>query len=378
MTIVVVSMIRDNWGGSEELWYDMAKAALREGHSIIHLSYEHKVMHPKMKELVAIGLIAYQRPGYIKPGSGKFSRLLQVGFNFLKKKTSNPFKKIMRHRPDVMLYNGTSYSIAREKELLHLLQTTKIQFYLLSHFNPKPAGGLGATDILRIRNAYQRAKYVFFVSANGKTTAEHDLGCSIHNAIILKNPVNLTDTTVVPFPSFENGVHFAMVGNLVTVHKGQDIVLHILPQQQWMQRNWHLHIYGSGSDETYLKQLTDTNGLTGKVTFHGRVLDIRSIWQNNHLLLLPSHMEGMPLVIVEAMLCGRPCVATNVGGITEWVEDGQSGFIADAVTIGAFGAAMEKAWAAREQWPAMGQYAHDRAMQLYDPEAGRSLLRYFS
>lgn len=89
-------------------------------------------------------------------------------------------------------------------------------------------------------------------------------------------------------------------------------------------------------------------------------------------------MEGMPLVIVEAMLCGRPCVATNVGGITEWVEDGQSGFIANAVTIGAFDAAMEKAWAAREQWPAMGQYAHNRAMQMYNPEAGRSLLRYLS
>jgi hypothetical protein len=56
MKIAVISMIRDAWGGSEELWYDMAKVALSQGHEVIHLSYEHKILHPKLKELISLGL----------------------------------------------------------------------------------------------------------------------------------------------------------------------------------------------------------------------------------------------------------------------------------------------------------------------------------
>lgn len=376
MTIAVISMIRDPWGGSEELWYDMAKTALHEGHTVIHLAYAHKRTHPKMEELKGMGLVACQRPGYIRPGSGAISRLIQVGINFIRKKITNPLLAIMRYNPDAILYNGTAYAIAQEKELLRLLSNSNVPFYLLSHFNPKPASGLDATTIQSVRSAYQRAKRVFFISGNGKSTAEADLGCTIPNATIVKNPVNLPNTQLVPFPPGDIPVQFAMIGNLVTVHKGQDIVLSVLQQPIWAERKWHLHIYGSGSDETMLKNMASAKTLSGKITFHGRVEDIRGIWQSNHLLLLPSRMEGMPLVIVEAMLCGRPCVATPVGGITEWVEDGRTGFIAAAATPDAFDAAMERAWQAMANWAAMGRDAHDRALQLYDPEAGRSLLRY--
>jgi L-malate glycosyltransferase len=85
-------------------------------------------------------------------------------------------------------------------------------------------------------------------------------------------------------------------------------------------------------------------------------------------------MEGMPLAIVEAMICGRPSVVTNVGGISEWIEEEKSGFLARSATTTSIEDTLEKAWQHKERWKEMGLYAHKKAMQLYDPNPGKTLL----
>ena len=57
--------------------------------------------------------------------------------------------------------------------------------------------------------------------------------------------------------------------------------------------------------------------------------------------MLPSRFEGLPLALVEAMLCPRPAVVTNVAGNTEVIEDGETGFVAAAPTAGHLDEAME-------------------------------------
>jgi glycosyltransferase involved in cell wall biosynthesis len=79
----------------------------------------------------------------------------------------------------------------------------------------------------------------------------------------------------------------------------------------------------------------------------------------------------MPLAIVEAMLCGRPCIATNLGGIPEWIEAGRSGFIAQNADENSYEQAMETAWQTKHRWEEIGRQARERALQLYDPLAGK-------
>ena len=50
------------------------------------------------------------------------------------------------------------------------------------------------------------------------------------------------------------------------------------------------------------------------------------------LVALPSSWEGMPNVILEAMACGKPAVATNVGGCAELIVEGETGFLAPPAT----------------------------------------------
>jgi polysaccharide biosynthesis protein PelF len=76
--------------------------------------------------------------------------------------------------------------------------------------------------------------------------------------------------------------------------------------------------------EAYLercKALAADLGLTGVATFEGRVEKIRDAYDSGQVVVLCSITEGFPYTLIEAMTCGRPCVATDVGGVSEAVAD---------------------------------------------------------
>jgi len=373
MTIAVISMIRDAWGGSEELWYRMAREAIGQGHRIVHLSYEAPHRHRKLQELIDMGMIQLDRPGWIPPAAGRAKRLGYLGYNFTRRKLLSPFKKLEKFHPDIILYNGTCYSIAAEKELLNLVKRLPVPFFILGQLNGEAVRPIGDREASIVREGYARCKNVFFVSQRNLDTARRHLCDPIAHAVIVRNPVNMKDTGIMEWPAAKGPLQMAVVANLVTVHKGQDILLEALAQ--WEERDWILNIYGSGYDEFYLKRLAQFRELEEKVIFHGAVQDIRSVWEKNALMIMPSHMEGMPLAVVEAMLCGRVCIATDVGGHTEWIRHGENGFIAAAPSIPCLLQALREAFARRSQWPAIGAEAHRTASGLYDPHAGASLLR---
>ncbi len=373
MTIAVISMIRDAWGGSEELWAAMADEALDKGHRVIHVAYRFTPVHPKMQALVNKGLVVYYRPSY-KPVRGNvLQKSIGKAVFFVQKRLQTALHKMFKERPDVILYNGTCYSIADEKTLLARLAKLHTRFYILGHFNREDGNDLADAHTPIIKNAYERSKKVFFITERSIQKARLFLKANIPNALVVRNPVNISSTGIIPYAAGET-IQFAMVGNLVTVHKGQDIALQVLAAERWKERAWHLNIYGSGQDELALKNLVELLGLKNNVSFNGRVTDIRAVWCSNHMLLMPSRMEGMPLAVVEAMICGRPSVVTDVGGHTEWVENGKHGFVAELANALSFGEALERAWLARGNWGAIGQQAHKKAMEFFDPHAGQTLL----
>jgi glycosyltransferase involved in cell wall biosynthesis len=85
---------------------------------------------------------------------------------------------------------------------------------------------------------------------------------------------------------------------------------------------------------------------------------------------MPSRIEGLPLAVVEAMLCGRPVVATDVAG-AELVEDGITGFLAEAPSAGCVGNALERFWARKEEATEIGATAAERIRQLVPPNPVR-------
>jgi glycosyltransferase involved in cell wall biosynthesis len=85
---------------------------------------------------------------------------------------------------------------------------------------------------------------------------------------------------------------------------------------------------GKGPLETRCRAEADRLNISASVRWLGWQSDIRPLLATMDLLALPSCWEGMPNVILEAMACGKPAVATNVGGCAELIVEGETGFLA--------------------------------------------------
>jgi glycosyltransferase involved in cell wall biosynthesis len=100
------------------------------------------------------------------------------------------------------------------------------------------------------------------------------------------------------------------------------------------------------------------------VEFAGHVGEPTDIWLKEQALILPSRSEAFPMALVEAMLCGRPSIVTNVGDNGTTVEDNVSGFVAAAATVEHLDEALERAFQRREEWPDIGIAAGRRIREV--------------
>lgn len=90
----------------------------------------------------------------------------------------------------------------------------------------------------------------------------------------------------------------------------------------------HLHLVGDGPLRSEIEDLVNERNLENNVTFYGFVNNPLSFIKSADVLVLPSIIEGLPGVLLEAMYCKTPVVAYNVGGISEIVSDKTGSLIA--------------------------------------------------
>lgn len=86
---------------------------------------------------------------------------------------------------------------------------------------------------------------------------------------------------------------------------------------------------GDGPQLPRLKQEAEQLGIRHRVDFLGNRWDVAQLLARAHIFALPTNWEGLPLSILEAMRAGLPVVASNVGGVSEAVAHGETGFLVD-------------------------------------------------
>ena len=105
--------------------------------------------------------------------------------------------------------------------------------------------------------------------------------------------------------------------------------------------DWQLEFAGDGPLEPACRELARGLGLEDRVRFSGYVCEVAPFLARSQIFALCSYSEAFPRSVLEAMRAGLPVVASDVGGIREAVDNGDSGFLVEA-TEGAMSAAIAK------------------------------------
>ena len=108
-------------------------------------------------------------------------------------------------------------------------------------------------------------------------------------------------------------------------------------------RSYRFVIAGQGKGPLYdgLLQLRKELGLEDRVLFLGFVDDAAEFLSNVDFFLSTSISEGLPLSAIQAMVAGRPLVATRCGGYEELVNDGENGLLVEIGNATAIADALE-------------------------------------
>nr|WP_321223007.1 glycosyltransferase family 4 protein [uncultured Psychroserpens sp.] len=225
------------------------------------------------------------------------------------------------------------------------------------------------TDLVleSLLKSYQGAKLVCFLNGDNAELTQRMLGVTLKNIQYVNNPFNYNQA-FVPYTGAKDKYTLACVANLKTFHKGQDLLLTVLGQTKWKSRPVQLQLYGGGVNKILLERLVKTHGLEKQVFFMGYEADKTKIWSQNMVCILPSRMEGQSLAMLEAMSFGRMVISTSVGDAKRLVVDGKTGFIANSYTFNDIDAALERAWAHRENWEAIGVASRDHLNRLINQD----------
>ncbi len=135
-----------------------------------------------------------------------------------------------------------------------------------------------------------------------------------------------------PVRDAASGSHVVSVLRLMPRKRCGDLVAampHVLAARQWTNAP-HLVIVGDGPERRRLQRLAARLGVAEAVTFAGRLehADIRMLYADAALFVLPTRKEALSVATLEAMASGLPVVAMAGSGVDDLVEPGREGFLA--------------------------------------------------
>jgi glycosyltransferase involved in cell wall biosynthesis len=339
------------WGGSEELWYRTALWMCKNNYRVGIGCYDWEEKKDRINKLTAAGCTIYLLPNK------------KVVFKKL------AIKKILNQIPFTQ-YDLTVINQGGWEEILHApfsnLYKRLLKYVILNHnYNENAALSFKRQKLLQqwISNAqmnFGAAEKIFKV-------IESKFNIRIDKKAILINPITFQpDTQASPYPLFiDDACIWVMLAELDMARKAQDILIKTLSSVKWKNRNWQLHLYGKGKDKEVLESLIKKNGLENKIFLKGFVTEIKQILQDCHLLLQCTHIDAMPISVVEAMAMARPCVVSNVGDMPGWVVDGINGFICNNITEQGLDQVLENCWQQKNNWANMGKKTFDNFIKKY-------------
>ncbi len=150
---------------------------------------------------------------------------------------------------------------------------------------------------------------------------------NLHDIVV--SLISKSDINNQAYASTDGRIRILYVGNL-RGEKGPKYLIQAVSTLRELGRDIKLELVGDGPEKDKLTGMIDDMGLDCHITMHGHITDetrLNTLYRTTDIFVLPSLSEGLPKVILEAMANGVPIIATRVGGIPNFIQDGINGLL---------------------------------------------------
>ena len=156
--------------------------------------------------------------------------------------------------------------------------------------------------------------------------------------------------------------------------KSFDRLIQVWEKVHQQMPEWRLDIFGQGEWKDMLQRMIDERGLEASVNLNAPTKDIGKEYSESSMIVMSSHYEGFPMVMIEAMACGLPAVCFDFKcGPRDIIIEGENGLIVPDGDIDGLAEAMVRLMRDDELRKRMGEnakkvvekYSEDRVMGLW-------------
>jgi glycosyltransferase involved in cell wall biosynthesis len=308
IAIIVNFFPPKNLGGTEIASYNLAKHLTKRGHEI-HIITSYDEGMPKFGNVQGF---------YVHKINSSRARVIGVLSFWLK-----IFLKIREIKPDILHAQDLSMSLPAylSRKILKI---------------PYVVWGRG-TDVYHPRNFERFTMKPILRNAHAILALTEDmrekLKCIYDTRIyVIPNGIDLEEyKDVMIIPNRKKGTkEILFVGRLHPI-KGVQYLLRAMKQVQEKIPDARLILVGDGEERERLVSLSIQLGIQKYVQFIGITPHnvVKTFMQQADVFVLPSLSEGFPNVILEAMACGLPIIASRVGGIPDIITNDTNGYLVE-------------------------------------------------
>lgn len=249
------------------------------------------------------------------PYKGKLGKLLFYPRLMLK------IRSIARNvKPDVVLSFGDVFNPI----VLVSLAGTKQRVFISDRTSPN----------FKINAIAEKLKTIFYPKSTGFIAQTERVKRHMEKRFSKKLNIQVIPNAIKQVPITKDSVKrnsILYVGRL-SWEKGVDRLINAFSLMKYNE-NWHIDLVGNGPQTAQLVDLVKHLGLEKKVTFHGLQKEIDRFYNESSIFVLPSHIEGFPNALCEAMSVGLPVLCFDSIPYESIIEIGKNGLVAKADDI---------------------------------------------
>ena len=262
---------------------------------------------------------------------------------------------LMRERPDIVVSLFPSESSFIPDIQDGSLKMLELHFNKLFRLQYNRKGLLGLAD--RIRTKQDEKLVRKFDNFIVLTRQDAEMWGNLPNLSVMPNAA-----VTMPHIEHKPGNHRVIAVGRLDYQKGFDRLLDawaLIPAE--LRKFWHLDIFGQGEWEEKLKQQIVTLGISESAAVNKPTDKIFDEYAASDFLVMTSHYEGFPMVMIEAMACGVPTVCFDfLCGPRDVIANGINGIVVPEGDLQALATAMQQLMERPEQL----QHLSDQAKRI--------------